>query len=72
MEIFTLETIGLSQNVCTLLLQYFVMRYNKLNFTESTYEDNGNVLGIVLDKDDEKLEYNEKLTVFSEVIIRIL
>lgn len=24
MEIFTLETIGLSQNACTLLLQYFI------------------------------------------------
>ena len=77
MEVFTLETIGLSQNVCTLLLQYFAMLYNKLTFTESAYEDNGNVLGIALDKEDEKLEsqfekleYNEKLDVFSEVIIR--
>lgn len=77
MEIFTLETIGLSQNACTLLLQYFAMLYNKLTLTENAYEDNGNILGIVLDKEDEKiasqfekLEYNEKLDVFSEVIIR--
>ena len=77
MEIFTLETIGLSQNACTLLLQYFAMLYNKLTFTENAYEDNGNIMGIDYDKDDkkldsqfEKLEYNEKLDVFSEVIIR--
>ena len=76
-EIFTLETIGLSQNACTLLLQYFAMLYNKLTFTENAYEDNGNIMGIDYDKDDkeldsqfEKLEYNEKLDVFSEVIIR--
>ena len=77
MEIFTLETIGLSQNACTLLLQYFAMLYNKLTFTENAYEDNGNIMGIDYDKVDkkldsqfEKLEYNEKLDVFSEVIIR--
>lgn len=77
MEIFTLETIGLSKNACTLLLQYFAMLYNKLTINESAYEDNGNILGVVYDKDDkkldsqfEKLNYNEKLDVFSEVIIR--
>ena len=69
MEIFTLETIGLSQNACTLLLQYFAMLYNKLTFTENAYEDNDNIMGIDYDKVDKKLEYNEKLDVFSEVII---
>ena len=77
MKIFTLETIGLSQNACTLLLQYFAMLYKKLTFTENAYEDNGNIMGFDYDKDDkkldsqfEKLEYNEKLDMFSEVIIR--
>ena len=53
------------------------MLYNKFTFTENAYEDNGNVLGIVYDKEDkkldsqfEKLQYNEKLDVFSEIVIR--
>ena len=44
---------------------------------KKAYEDNGNVLGIVYDKEDKKLDsqferlnYNEKLDVFSEIIIR--
>lgn len=77
MEIFTLELVGLSSNACTILLEYFVMLYNGLTSTKDAYEDNGNVLGIVYDKYDkkldsqfEKLNYNEKLDVFSEIIIR--
>ena len=77
MEIFTLESVGLSANACTILLEYFVMLYNGLTNTKDAYEDNGNVLGIVYDKEDEKLDsqfeklnYNEKLDVFSEIIIR--
>ena len=77
MEIFTLESVGLSENACTILLKYFVMLYNGLTNSKEAYEDNGNVLGIVYDKDDKKLDsqferlnYNEKLDVFSEIIIR--
>ena len=77
MEIFTLESVGLSENACTILLEYFVILYNDLTNTKESYEDNGNVLGIVYDKEDkkldsqfEKLNYNEKLDVFSEIIIR--
>ena len=77
MEIFTLESVGLSANACTILLEYFVMLYNGLTNTKDAYEDNGNVLGIVYDKEDkkldsqfEKLDFNEKLDVFSEIIIR--
>ena len=74
MEIFTLESVGLSSNAFTILLEYFVMLYNGLTFTKDAYEDNGNVLGIVYDKkldsQFEKLNYNEKLDVFSEIIIR--
>ena len=77
MEIFTLESVGLSANACTILLEYFVMLYNVLTNSKEAYEDNENVLGIVYDKEDkkldsqfEKLQYNEKLDVFSEIVIR--
>lgn len=76
-KIFTLDMVGLSENACTILLEYFVMLYNGLTNTKNAYEDNGNVLGIVYDKEDkkidsqfEKLDFNEKLDVFSEIIIR--
>lgn len=76
-KIFTLDMVGLSENACTILLEYFVMLYNGLTNTKDAYEDNDNVLGIVYDKEDkkldsqfEKLDFNEKLDVFSEIIIR--
>lgn len=76
-KIFALDMVGLSENACTILLEYFVMLYNGLTNTKDAYEDNGNVLGIVYDKEDkkldsqfEKLDFNEKLDVFSEIIIR--
>lgn len=76
-KIFTLDMVGLSENACTILLEYFVMLYNGLTNTKDAYEDNGNVLGIVYDKEGknlasqfEKLDFNEKLDVFSEIIIR--
>ena len=77
MEIFTLESVGLSPNACTILLEYFAMLYNGLTNTKDGYEDNGNVLGINYDEIDknidshfENLKYNEKLDVFSEIVIR--
>jgi hypothetical protein len=76
-KIFTLDMVGLSENACTILLEYFVMLYNGLTNTKDAYEDNGNVLGIIYNDEDikldsqfEKLDYNEKLDVFSEIIIR--
>lgn len=76
-KIFTLDMAGLSENACTILLEYFVMLYNVLTNTKDDYEDNGNVLGIIYNDEDikldsqfEKLDYNEKLDVFSEIIIR--
>ena len=76
-KIFTLDMVGLSENACTILLEYFVMLYNGLTNTKDAYEDNGNVLGIVYDKEDKKLDsqfekfdFNEKLDVFTEIIIR--
>lgn len=77
MKIFNLEMIGLSPNACTILLQYFVMLYNGITNTKKAYEDNGSVLGIEYSKEDresislfEKMVFNEKLDVFSEIIIR--
>lgn len=76
-KIFTLDMAGLSENACTILLEYFVMLYNGLTNTKDAYEDNGNVLGIIYNDEDikldsqfKKLDYNEKLDVFSEIIIR--
>lgn len=76
-KIFTLDMVGLSENACTILLEYFVMLYNGLTNTKDAYEDNGNILGIVYDKEDKKLDsqfekfdFNEKLDVFTEIIIR--
>ena len=39
MEIFTLESVGLSANACTILLEYFVMLYNGLTNSKEAYED---------------------------------
>ena len=77
MKIFDTVVIGLSRSACTILLQYFAMLYNGATGSKDAYEYNGNVMGIYLDKEDkeiaskfEKLDFNEKLDVFSEVIIR--
>ena len=77
MKVLTLESVGLSQNACTILLEYFVMLYNSITKTKDAYEDNGNVLGVMYDKDDEeviskfeRLNFNEKLDIFSEIVIR--
>ena len=77
LKIFNLETIGLSLNACTILLQYFAMIYNGMTNSKDAYEDNGTVMGITYSKEDqniasqfEKLDYNEKLDFFSEIIIR--
>ena len=77
LKIFNLEAIGFSPNACTILLQYFAMIYNGMTDSKDAYEDNGNILGINYNKKDkelaskfEKLNFNEKLDVFSEVIVR--
>ena len=77
MKVFNLQSIGFSPNACTILLQYFVMIYNVMTDSKDAYEDNGTVIGINYNEEDkriasqfERLSYNEKLDVFSEVIIR--
>ena len=76
-KIFNLESIGLSFNACTVLLQYFVMLYNGITNTKDIYEDTGNIIGVAYSSEEktllakfEKLGFNEKLDIFSEIIIR--
>lgn len=76
-KIFNLESIGLPFNACTVLLQYFVMLYNGITKTKDIYEDTGNIIGVAYSSEEktllakfEKLGFNEKLDIFSEIIIR--
>lgn len=76
-KIFTLDMVGLSYNACTILLEYFIMLYNSLTNIKNAYIDNTNIIGITYDKDDknliskfESLDFNEKIDIFSEIIIR--
>lgn len=76
-KIFNLESIGLPFNACTVLLQYFVMLYNCITNTKDIYEDTGNIIGVAYSFEEktllakfEKLCFNEKLDIFSEIIIR--
>lgn len=77
LEIFTLNKLGLSNNACGILLLSLMITYNELTNSKDAYEDNGNILGISYDDIDnkltlqfEKLNYDEKLDVFSEIFIR--
>lgn len=76
-KIFNLESICLPFNACTVLLQYFVMLYNGITNTKDIYEDTGNIIGVAYSSEEktllakfEKLGFNEKLDIFSEIIIR--
>lgn len=76
-KIFNFESIGLPFNACTVLLQYFVMLYNGITNTKDIYEDTGNIIGVAYSSEEktllakfEKLGFNEKLDIFSEIIIR--
>lgn len=76
-KIFNLESIGLPFNACTVLLQYFVMLCNGITNTKDIYEDTGNIIGVAYSSEEktllakfEKLGFNEKLDIFSEIIIR--
>lgn len=76
-KIFNLESIGLPFNACPVLLQYFVMLYNGITNTKDIYEDTGNIIGVAYSSEEktllakfEKLGFNEKLDIFSEIIIR--
>ncbi len=75
--IFNLESIGFESNVCTIFLQFNIMLYYRMTNTNELYEENGSVMGLVFDSDEkliisqfEKLNFEEKLDVFSELITR--
>lgn len=77
LEIFNFQSIGFENNFGTLFLQHLSMIYNKIDTDNEVYEKNGNIYGITFDDDDkknisdfEKLSFEEKLDVFSEIIIR--
>lgn len=77
MKILSLELLGMSENANTIFLQYLVMLYNIMTESKDVYEDNGNIIGIKYSEEDkkmasafERLGFNEKLDVFSEIIIR--
>lgn len=75
--IFNLENIGFSDKTCDIFLQYIIMVYNGLIKKEELYVENGNILGIKYDYGEEqilskfeKLLFEEKIDVYSEIIIR--
>ena len=75
--IFNLESIGFESNITTCFLQYNIMLYNGITKSNDLYEDNGNVMGLTFDENEkkllsnyEKMSFNEKLDIFSELIIR--
>lgn len=77
MKILSLELLGMPENANTIFLQYLAMLHNVMTESKDAYEDNGNVIGVKYSDDDkklastfEKLDFNEKLDVFSEIIIR--
>lgn len=76
-NIFNMELLGFPLNYCTIFLEYNVMLYQQMLQTKNVYEDNGNIIGIEYDDLEsklitnfERLSYNEKLDVFSELFIR--
>lgn len=75
--IFNFSSIGLPSDYCLAFLLYNTFVYNKLIGKKEAYEDNGVILGINYNDTDkkliskfEKLDFNERLDTFSEIIIR--
>lgn len=75
-EILRFERIELTNNTCDILLQFFAMAFRELYKENVQYVDN-HFIGLDYDEKDkiilsqfEKLSYNEKLDVISELVIR--
>lgn len=75
-EIFTFERIELTNKTCDILLQFFTMAFRELYKENVQYVDN-HFIGLDYNEKDkiilsqfEKLSYNEKLDVISELVIR--
>lgn len=76
LNVFNMELLGMSNNACTIFLQYNIMLFNNLTKSNSLLEDNGNVIGLKFNEKEKRviklfdsLEYNEKLDVFKELFI---
>lgn len=76
LNVFNMELLGMSNNACTIFLQYNIMLFNILTKSNSLLEDNGNVIGLKFNEKEKRviklfdsLEYNEKLDVFKEIFI---
>lgn len=76
LNVFNMELLGVSNNACTIFLQYNIMLFNILTKSNSLLEDNGNVIGLKFNEKEKRviklfdsLEYNEKLDVFKEIFI---
>lgn len=75
--VFNMQSLGFSDNYCTIFLQYLIMINNIINEENKIYEENGNVIGVNYNKNESKiislfenLDFKEKLDVFSELFIR--
>ncbi len=75
--IFNYSSIGAEKTLIENLLQYCMMLYNKVVNSQKLYESNGNIIGLKFDDIEstiishfEKLDFNEKLDIFSEIFIR--
>lgn len=75
-ETFTFERIGLTYNTCDILLQFLAMVYREIYKANVHYIDS-HIDGLDYNDEDkiilsqfEKLSYNEKLDVISELVIR--
>lgn len=77
MKVFNLSILGFPENTCNIFMEYLSTIYNKMVNMSESYIENCNILGINYEEYDmklcsqfEKLNFYEKLDVFSEIIIR--
>lgn len=76
--VFNLNSIGVENSINEQFLQYCMSLYNKTVNTKDLYELNGNIIGLKFNEIEltiisyfEKLNFIEKLDVFSEIFIRL-
>ena len=76
-EIFKYSLVGLDDELVIALLAYLVAVYNLTDIGKEVYLDDNNVFGMKYDKNEEeilskyeKMTFNEKLDILSELLIR--
>ena len=76
-EIFKYSSVGLDDELVFALLAYLVAVYNLTDIGKDVYLDDNNVVGMKYDKNEEeilskyeKMTFNEKLDILSELLIR--